>query len=240
MTGSNRMVVISWTALFVALVVGTVAGNNDEPWQNLQPGLELARFEVEEAVVEVFVAGGQTPEEVFRLGQTHSTKGQNQPFEDGRRRSLFTENPLRHRPKFPIVWEQRNDDIGQGFEAFREFGVGIEDEKVAAGPANLHRRISQPSQHFSIVPETLKILEQIEASRCALGRNPGQCLHRICEGVSAGMTETVDAIPDGDREGFRFGTGGKAFQEPLHSLLFQADQQGQGIGGRERVTNLIK
>ena len=53
MTGSNRIVVISWTALLVALAVGTVAGNSDEPWQNLEPGLELARFEVGEAVVEV-------------------------------------------------------------------------------------------------------------------------------------------------------------------------------------------
>jgi len=53
MTGSDRKVVIRFTALFVALLVGAVPGNNDEPWQRLAPGLELARFQAGEAVVEV-------------------------------------------------------------------------------------------------------------------------------------------------------------------------------------------
>ena len=57
MTGSNRIVVISFAAFFLVLVAGALAGalagDGDDPWQLLEPGLELARFKAGEAVVEV-------------------------------------------------------------------------------------------------------------------------------------------------------------------------------------------
>ena len=53
MNDNDRKVVIGFAALLAAAVVGAVASEDGTPWQRLAPGLELARFEASDAVVEV-------------------------------------------------------------------------------------------------------------------------------------------------------------------------------------------